>query len=136
MAKLVEIQGIGPVAAKKLSKLSKKILLEAVKDVKRRREITASTGISEENILKWVNRVDLIRIKGVGVEYAELLYEVGVNTLKDLADRDPHKLHQALRKQIPGRKRAPSISQIASWIIQAHALAGDISTPAPPPRPK
>jgi len=36
-------------------------------------------------ILKWANHADLMRITGVGAQYAELLEAAGVDTVKELA---------------------------------------------------
>jgi predicted flap endonuclease-1-like 5' DNA nuclease len=47
-------------------------------------------------ILEWVNHVDLFRIKGVGEEYSDLLEEAGVDTVPELAQRNPENLYQKL----------------------------------------
>jgi len=51
------------------------------------------TGIEHKLILKWVNRADLYRIKGVGSEYSDLLEVAGVDTVVELAKRMPDNLH-------------------------------------------
>ena len=57
-------------------------MLEAGKTKKDRTELAKKTGISETLILKWVNMVDLYRIKGIGAEFSELLEASGVDTVK------------------------------------------------------
>jgi predicted flap endonuclease-1-like 5' DNA nuclease len=52
--------------------------------------------ISETIILEWVNMADLFRIKGIGEEYSELLKEAGVNTVIELARRNPENLQETL----------------------------------------
>ena len=44
-----------------------------------RAAIEKASGISGTLILKWVNRLDLMRIKGVGSEYSDLLEVAGVD---------------------------------------------------------
>jgi len=44
--------------------------------------------------LEWVNLADLYRIKGVGEEYSDLLEEAGVDTVVELAQRNPENLHE------------------------------------------
>ena len=45
-------------------------------------------GISSTLILEWVNHVDLMRIKGVGSEYSDLLEAAGVDSPAELAQRN------------------------------------------------
>jgi len=39
-------------------------------------------------ILKWVNMADLFRVKGIGQEYSELLEKAGVDTVRELRNRN------------------------------------------------
>ena len=85
MANLLRVEGIGEVYAQKLSDAGIKTtnaLLKQGATSKGRKEIAENTGISETLILEWVNHVDLFRIKGVFEEYAYLLEEAGVDTVK------------------------------------------------------
>ena len=63
-------------------------LLERGGTKKGREKLAAESGISEKQILKWVNMVDLFRIKGIGGEFAELLEAAGVDTVPELAQRN------------------------------------------------
>ncbi len=40
-------------------------------------------------MLKWANMADLMRIRGVGEEYSELLEAAGVDTVKELKTASP-----------------------------------------------
>jgi hypothetical protein len=69
MGKLSEIEGIGAAYSEKLSAAgikSQEKLLEAGGTPKGRKDLAAKTDISGKLILKWVNRADLARVKGVG----------------------------------------------------------------------
>jgi hypothetical protein len=67
--KIEDVEGIGPTYGEKLRAAgvgNTDQLLSAGKTKKGRAELAQKTGISESLILKWVNMVDLYRIKGIG----------------------------------------------------------------------
>ena len=83
MSKLEKIEGVGESFAKKLHEAgvtTTDSLLERGSSKEGRKEIAEKSGISEKNILKWVNQVDLARIKGISEEYGELLEVSGVDS--------------------------------------------------------
>ena len=128
MAKIVDVEGIGPVFAKKLMDAGVNTtgkLLKVGATAKGRAELEAQTGISHSLVLEWVNHVDLYRIKGVGQEYSDLLEEAGVDTVPELAQRNAENLHAKL-VEVNGMKKLvrqlPSDRQVADWVAQAKAL--------------
>ena len=128
MAKLLDVEGIGPVSAKKLKRAgvgSTDSLLSMGGTVAGRKELAKNSGISEKLILEWVNHVDLFRIKGVGEEYADLLEEAGVDTVVELAQRKADKLLQKMT-EVNSRKnlvnKMPALSQVEYWVAQAKKL--------------
>jgi predicted flap endonuclease-1-like 5' DNA nuclease len=127
--KLEKVEGIGPVYAEKLKQAGAKTtrdLLKLAKTPEDRKKLADSTGISEQMILKWANHADLMRIKGIGGEFAELLERVGVDTVKELANRNADNLYEAVQKfdltTSPIVRRKPSKRSIASWIKHAKRL--------------
>ena len=128
MAKIVDVEGIGPKYAEKFTKLgigTTDALLKAGATPKGRKELAEKTGIGEALILKWVNHVDLYRINGVGSEYSELLEAAGVDTIPELAQRKAGNLIQKivatnLEKKLV--RKLPVESQVADWIEQAKKL--------------
>ena len=46
------------------------------------------TGIRHDLILTWVNHADLFRVKGIGPQFSELLEAAGVDTVKELRNRN------------------------------------------------
>ncbi|MGD2176896.1 MAG: DUF4332 domain-containing protein [Anaerolineae bacterium] len=128
MAKLEIIEGIGPVYAQKLREAgisTIEALLEAGATSEGRREIQEDTGIGAEFILDWVNRADLMRIRGVGEEYSDLLEKGGVDTVVELAQRNSENLYQKLI-QVNAEKRLvrrpPSRTMVDQWVQQARVL--------------
>jgi predicted flap endonuclease-1-like 5' DNA nuclease len=128
MAKLSKVEGIGEVYAQKLRATgitTTQALLEKGASPQGRTEIAEKTGISEKLILEWVNHVDLFRIKGVGEEYSDLLEEAGVDTVPELAQRNPEHLHQklvAVNQEKKLVRQLPTRSQVSNWIEQAKRL--------------
>ncbi len=128
MANLLRVEGIGEVYAQKLSDAGVKTtnaLLKQGATPKGRKEIAENSGISETLILEWVNHVDLFRIKGVFEEYADLLEEAGVDTVKELAQRNPANLYKKLVEVNEQKKlvrQLPGKSQVENWVAQAKQL--------------
>jgi len=128
MAKLEYVEGIGSRYAQQLRDAgvtSTKKLLDRGATPQGRKNLARDTGISPDLILEWVNHADLFRIKGVGEEYADLLEEVGVDTVVELAQRNPENLFAALR-ETNGRKnlvrRPPGKKAVHDWVKMAQKL--------------
>ena len=89
--KIIDIQGIGPVYAEKLIAIGIETvdqLLEKGANAKGRQAIEEATGIRHDLVLTWVNHADLFRVKGIGPQFAELLEAAGVDTVKELRNRN------------------------------------------------
>ncbi|HZK00696.1 MAG TPA: DUF4332 domain-containing protein [Tissierellaceae bacterium] len=128
MRKIETIEGIGQVYAAKLLDYgidTTEQLLEKGSTKKGRKTIADETGISEKLILTWVNHSDLFRIKGIGPQYADLLEEAGVDTVPDLATRNPENL-LAKMEEINAEKNLvramPYLKQVNKWVEQAKNL--------------
>lgn len=122
------IEGIGEVYAGKLEEVGIRTLeafLEQADTPQKRKALAERTGISEKLILEWANLADLFRIKGVGEEYSDLLEEAGVDTVVELAQRNPEHLHAKLAEVNAQKKlvrRLPSLREVTSWVEQAKSL--------------
>jgi predicted flap endonuclease-1-like 5' DNA nuclease len=128
VAKLVDIEGVGRVNAQKLKKAgvrSTEGLLKAGSTPADRKKVAKRAGFSSGTILKWVNHVDLFRIKGVASEYSELLEAAGVDSVPELAQRKAPAL-VAKMTTVNARKklvrRLPTVSMVARWVSQAKRL--------------
>jgi len=128
MVKVEDIEGVGPTYAKKLVAAGIKTtedLLDAGATANGRKEVAEKTGISEKLILEWVNLSDLMRIKGVGEEYSDLLEEAGVDTVVELATRNPENLYAKMLEVNAEKalvRKMPSLNDVTSWIDQAKEL--------------
>ena len=127
--KIVEIEGIGPSAAASLGTAgvtTTEALLDRGATAAGRRELAKSTGLSADLILQWVNRCDLMRLRGVGSEYSDLLEAAGVDSPTELAQRNPANLAQKFQDVVDGQpeivRRVPTQHEIAVWIEEAKTL--------------
>ena len=89
------IRGIQETQAAKL--IAQKIknsdlLLNAATTPKARATLAAAAGMSEQEVLELANRADLARVKGIGKVFSDLLENAGVDTVKELAQRNPANL--------------------------------------------
>ena len=123
-----EIEGIGPAYAEKLrgaDVVSTDALLEKGATPEGRSALVEQTGIDAVRVLRWVNHADLMRVVGVGPEYAELLEAAGVDSVPELAQRNVENLVTGLAETNEARnlvRRVPSADEVADWIEQAKAL--------------
>ncbi len=128
MAKITAIEGIGETYGAKLMELGIKTtdqLLARAADPKGRKELAEALGVSPKLVLEWANRADLFRIKGVGEEYSDLLEVAGVDTVPELAQRNPENLYKKMLEVNEVKKvvrRPPSLKQVQSWVAQAKEL--------------
>jgi predicted flap endonuclease-1-like 5' DNA nuclease len=129
MTKLIEIEGIGKVYAQTLAEKAGletvENFLQAAATPKGREELAEKTGISHKLILEWANRADLFRLKGVGEEYSDLLEAAGVDTVRELAQRNPDNLYEKLKEVNEQKKlvrRLPGKADVARWVEEAKSL--------------
>lgn len=126
--KIEDLEGIGPVLGEKFRAAginNTDALLANTKTPKQRKELAEKTGISEKQILKFANMVDLYRINGIGSEFSELLEASGVDTVPELAQRNPENLTKKMEEVNAEKKltrRTPSLAEVTKWIEQAKTL--------------
>ena len=122
MARIDQVAGIGLKEATKLRKAgirTSKGLIEAASTRRGRGDLAAFLDLDTKDLQQWVNHSDLLRVRGVGAEYAELLVASGVDTLRDLRRRNP----TALLAKIIGLngearvvRRLPTEAMVEGWI--------------------
>ena len=128
LTKIIEIEGIGETYAAALEGAgvaTVEALLEKGGSASGREGLAAKAGVTTQKILEWVNRADLMRIKGVGSEYSDLLEAAGVATVKELATRRADNLFAKMEevntaKQIV--RRTPTAAEVEKWVAEAKML--------------
>lgn len=101
-------------------------LLEQARTEKQRTELAHKVGTTPHVIKELVNRADLMRIKGIGGDFSNLLEEAGVNSCKELQHRKPESLLKTLVELRTSKKIAhhtPTLAQVTGWITEAKTLA-------------
>jgi predicted RecB family nuclease len=91
-----------------------------------RASLARALQVETSQLTEWVNRADLMRLKGVGTEMANLLEESGVDSCKELQHRVPEHLHAHLKQTNDQKKithHAPSLGQVQAWISEAETFA-------------
>ena len=130
MAKLETIEGIGPKYRKAMATggvTTTQALLAAGGTKTGRKKLAKDSGCSEKLVLGWVNRADLMRVRGVGEEYSDLLECAGVDTVKELRTRKATNLHATMLEVNTAKKnrlvrRPPGLSEVEGWIAHAKTL--------------
>lgn len=126
--KIDEVEGIGPTYAAKLKEVGIEDTDDFLKlccDAKGRDEAATKTGISEKLLLTWANMADLMRVSGIGKQYAEILHAAGVDTIKELRTRNAANLAEAMKKVNDEKNLAnanASESSVQDWIDKAKEM--------------
>jgi predicted flap endonuclease-1-like 5' DNA nuclease len=123
-----DIEGIGERYGRTLADAGIKTtdgLLDTCASAKGRADLAEKTGLSATLLLKWANIADLMRVKGIGSEFSELLEAVGVDTVRELRTRNAENLAAKLAEINAAKKltrRTPALSEVEAWIDHAKSL--------------
>ncbi len=124
---IIEIEGIGNKYAITMEKAGF-ANVEALIGLDRNRvkDLAEKTKISEKLIDKWAEHADLMRIGGVGPEYSEVLNEIGVDSVKEFAQRNPKNTLDRIMKLDKEKpdifRRPPTLKMVEEWIEEAKKI--------------
>ncbi len=99
--KISEFTGISKDTVAKLEKTGIKntaTLYERIITSESRKELAKIAGITDAEILELTKLTDLSRIKWVGVNFARMLYDIGVDTVEKASGSDPVDLHMRINQ--------------------------------------
>ena len=122
------IEGIGALRGQMLRNAGIRTvndLLRAGATRLKRQRLANEFGVSYSTLSKWVHRADLLRIRGIGSQYSELLETAGVDTVTYLSKRDPRRLWQKLKAVNREKKlvrRVPPLKKVETWVYKAKNL--------------
>ncbi len=128
MASIAAIESMDQRDATKLRKAGVRTtdaLLKTAATRTGRRRLAKEANLSESEILSWVNRADLMRIKGIGSEYADLMEAAGVDTIRELRRRNPDRLLAAMTEVNVRRRlirRLPTNGMVTGWVEAAKGI--------------
>lgn len=132
MGRIDEVAGLGVRQATRLRKAGVKTskgLIEVASTRAGRSALSKKTGLPPRDLKSWVHHADLLRVKGVGGEYAELLVAAGVDTIRDLRRRNPTALVAKIISMNGSKKvvrRLPTEAMVSGWIESASSIEPSI----------
>ncbi len=124
---VTELNGVSPELADALRAAdltNSDKLLAAVAQPKDRAELAIKLGVDARALLELGNRADLVRIRGIGPVYSDLLEFAGVDTVAELGTRNPENLYNKILEvaQEHHVKRTPTRQEVSDWVGQAKGL--------------
>lgn len=126
--KLEQIEGIGPHFAERLLAAgvhNTDELLERCATDEGMRKLASNAAVSVMQLTAWNHQADLMRVSGIGSEFGQLLEVSGVESVKQLAQREPENVVNLLHRVNSDRKltrAVPSIKTVSKWITRAKEL--------------
>ena len=130
--KITDVEGIGPKYKDRLHAAdiqTTEDLLREGKTPSGRNKLSAAAGISTSMLLEWINHADLMQVRGVGSEYADLLEDAGVDTVPELARRSAANLTAAMKdfnEDNEAVRRTPTLETVQDWIAEAKSMGRSI----------
>lgn len=98
-------------------------LLQKSDTAAERRKIIQLLELTQIELKDIIAVIDLMRIKDLNEEEAELLDAIGISSVKELARRDAKKLFEKLEEYgEENQKKVPEESKVQDWIEQAKNL--------------
>ena len=122
------IEGIGSLRGRMMKNAGIRTvddLLRAGATRMKRQRLANDFGVSYQTVHRWVCRGDLLRVRGIGRQYSELLEEAGISTVTDLSIRNPRYLWQNLKAVNRGKRvvrRVPPFKTVETWVYKAGLL--------------
>lgn len=132
MAPLLDVAGMDPEYRERLQRSGVRTterLLKVGAHRRGRQDLARMSGAPEALILRWIYLADLMRVKGVGPDYAALLAAAGIGTLRQLGARRPENLYRTLLGLTSGARRIhrrPSRGDVERWVREARKLRSKV----------
>jgi hypothetical protein len=93
-------------------------LLSKTREKKETDELALRLLIPKELLIQWVEKSQLVQLKGLGIENLRILEEVGIDSIPALAKENPEilydKIEQVSRERVPPQK-----AKIRIWVREA-----------------
>lgn len=75
---------------------------------------------------KWQEHANLMKIDGIGPEYADALNQIGIDSVKELSKRDPQgtldKIVELDKKKPNVIRKLPTLENVKNWLTQAKKM--------------
>ena len=97
-------------------------LLLKTRDKQERDELALRLLIPKEKFILWIEKAQLVQLKGLGTENLRLLEKIGIDSVSALAAEDPEELHKRMEQVSQGRS-IPEKAKIRIWVREARKEA-------------
>lgn len=130
--KIADFAGISKETVSKLEQIgitNTEKLYDQIVSSDKRHDLALSTGIKDSDILELSCLTDLSRIKWVGVAFARMLYDLGIETAEKASKSDPVDLHfriNQLNKTNDNFKGHISLNDIKIFVAAAKEIPFEI----------
>ncbi|NVM53905.1 MAG: DUF4332 domain-containing protein [Candidatus Helarchaeota archaeon] len=127
---VIDIEGIGEEYAQDL----KRVGIKTTEDLRNASfvDVAEATNISPKLLYKWVCQADLFRVRRAAEEYTNLLFEMDIETVKELSKQKVDDLHSRVVKfakeadKKPGWhgdvNKVPTKDDVKKWIDSAKKI--------------
>jgi hypothetical protein len=93
-------------------------LISKTRDKNERDELALRLLIPREKLIDWIEKAQLVQLKGLGIDNLSILERVGIHSVSALASEDPEKLYDRIEKVFQGRPVLKK-ARIRIWIKEA-----------------
>lgn len=93
-------------------------LILKTRDKQERDELALRLLIPKEKLIHWIEKAQLVQLKGLGIENLWLLEKMGIYSVSTLAAEDPEKLHKRI-EQVFQERPIPKQAKIRIWVKEA-----------------
>ncbi len=118
-----EIEGIGPAYGKRLRTIGISTTCDLIKrclgNDNEIEEVARTIKVKKEAVADWTGMADLMRLKGVDGQFAELIQTVGTTSVELLAKADAKKLYEQMKtfnEKTSIVPELPSFDALVNWI--------------------
>lgn len=131
--KIADFIGIAKETIRNLEKIgisNTEKLYDKATNTSDRQKLADTAGINYQDILALTKLADLSRIKWVGVTYAQMLYDLGVDTAEKVSKSDPMDLHARMNQRIKEKNifnGAIGLNDVKILVESANALLFEIN---------
>lgn len=122
------VEGIGKTYAKKLRSIGVRQthdLLDLCRDAEGRERLAKYLKVHTNEVARWNSMADLMRVNGIGGQFAELLEASEVQSIEELMNQKSSSLAKRMAEvnaKTPKTRSLPSADNVADWVKQAKKL--------------
>ncbi len=92
-------------------------LVEKTRGRKEKEELALRLSLPKEELISWIEKAQLVQLKGMGVENLRFLEAVGVHSISELSSEDPDELYKKMKKLLG--TSAPRKAKLRIWVKEA-----------------